>query len=133
MSPVLRNRPDALFAGASRQWIRLLPWGVAFALCVTLLPTTIGLLSADYELNGGLAGVLAVAPTAPVLLAVICPLEARYVVFAADLLGGLALLIAEPRGYAWPFPPWRSSGMSRCASPSACVSLGARLWRSGWR
>lgn len=48
MKPVVQEPPRALFAGASRRWVRLLPWAVAFVLCVALLPTTIQVLGADF-------------------------------------------------------------------------------------
>jgi len=55
MIPVEEERPRAPLAGASCRWVRLLPWAVAFVLCVSLLPTTIVVLTADYGLNGGAA------------------------------------------------------------------------------
>ncbi|MEV4046629.1 sensor histidine kinase, partial [Streptomyces sp. NPDC049744] len=60
MTSVEEQRPRALLAGASRRWVRALPWAVAFVLCVALLPTTIVVLTADYGLNGGVASALAV-------------------------------------------------------------------------
>lgn len=87
--------PRALFAGASRRWVRLLPWGLAFVLSVALLPTTLQVLTAAYGLHGGTASALAVAQSAPLLLAVVRPLHAWYVVFLADVAGALALLTAD--------------------------------------
>jgi hypothetical protein len=95
MTSVEQKPPRALLAGASRRWVRLLPWGVAFVLCVALLPTTIQVLSVDYGLNRGIASVLAVAQAAPLLLAVVRPLRAWYVIFAADVAGALALLTVD--------------------------------------
>ncbi|NGN64748.1 sensor histidine kinase [Streptomyces sp. A7024] len=122
MTSLEKEAPRALLAGASRRWIRLLPWGLAFVLCVALLPTTIQVLSVDYGLNGGLASALAVAQAAPLLLAVVRPLQAWYVIFAADVAGALALLtvdLAAPQ--VWPFPPMEIVGYV-----GLCLALGLR-------
>ncbi|MEU1519172.1 histidine kinase [Streptomyces sp. NPDC005811] len=110
MAPV-EERPRALLAGASRGWVRILPWALAFVLCVALLPTTIVVLTADYGLNAGVAAGLALAQAAPLLLAVVRPLQAWCVVFAADVAGALALLAAgfEER-LLWPLPPMELVG-----------------------
>ncbi|MEV4001822.1 sensor histidine kinase [Actinomadura sp. NPDC049753] len=114
--------PRALFAGASRRSVRLLPWGVAFVLCVALLPTTITVLSVDYGLNGGVAGALAVAQAAPLVLAVVRPLRAWYVIFAADVAGALALLTVDfEERLLWPFPPMEIVGYI-----GLCLALGLR-------
>ncbi|MFC9547440.1 sensor histidine kinase [Streptomyces sp. NPDC056956] len=97
--------PRALLAGASRRWVRVLPWAVAFVLSVALLPTTIVVLTADYGLNGAVAAALAVPQAAPLLLAVVRPLRAWYVVFVADVAGGVALLGPDfAERLPWPFP-----------------------------
>ncbi|ROO87308.1 signal transduction histidine kinase [Actinocorallia herbida] len=120
--PTVKEGPRALFAEASRWWVRLLPWGVAFVLCVTLLPTTVNVLAADYGLNGGVASALAVAQTVPLLLAVVRPLQAWYVIFAADVAGALALLTVEAgAGLVWPFPPMEIIGYI-----GLCLALGLR-------
>ncbi|WP_179235552.1 sensor histidine kinase [Streptomyces sp. CS113] len=122
MTPVEEGRPRALLAGASRRWVRLLPWAVAFVLCVVLLPTTIVVLTADYGLNGGVASALAVAQSAPLLLAVVRPLHAWYVVFAADVAGALALLGVDfEQRLLWPFPPMELVGYV-----ALCLALGLR-------
>lgn len=122
MIPVEAERPRALLAGASRRWVRLLPWAVAFVLCVALLPTTIVVLTADYGLNGGLASALAVAQAAPLLLAVVRPLQAWYVVFVADVAGALALLTVDfQERLLWPFPPMEIVGYV-----GLCLALGLR-------
>ncbi|MFC7885093.1 sensor histidine kinase [Streptomyces sp. NPDC057376] len=122
MTSVEEERPRALLAGASRRWVRLLPWGVAFVLCVALLPTTIQVLTADYGLNGGLASALAVAQSAPLLLAVVRPLRAWYVVFAADVAGALALGTVDfEERLLWPFPP-----MGIVGYVGLCLALGLR-------
>ncbi|MEU9955094.1 sensor histidine kinase [Streptomyces sp. NPDC050982] len=122
MTSVEDEPPRALLAGASRRWVRLLPWGVAFVLSVALLPTTIQVLSADYGLNGGIASALAVAQAAPLLLAVVRPLQAWYVIFAADVAGALALLTVDfKEQLLWPFPPMEIVGYI-----GLCLALGLR-------
>ncbi|MFD8427214.1 sensor histidine kinase [Streptomyces coelicoflavus] len=122
MTSVEEERPRALLAGASRRWVRMLPWAVAFVLCVALLPTTIVVLTADYGLNGGLASALAVAQAAPLLLAVVRPLHAWYVVFVADVAGALALLTVDfEERLLWPFPPMELVGYV-----GLCLALGLR-------
>ncbi|MBQ1088930.1 sensor histidine kinase [Streptomyces sp. B93] len=112
----------ALLAGASRRWVRLLPWGVAFVLCVVLLPTTVQVLGNDYHLNGGVAGALAVGQTAPLLLAVVRPLRAWWVILAADVAGALTLLTTDlERQQVWPFPPMEIVGYL-----GLCLALGLR-------
>ncbi|MET7291035.1 histidine kinase [Streptomyces griseoloalbus] len=122
MTSVEEEPPRALLAGASRRWVRLLPWGVAFVLCVALLPTTIQVLSVDYGLNGGIASALAVAQAAPLLLAVVRPLQAWYVIFVADVAGALALLTVDfEQRLLWPFPPMEIVGYI-----GLCLALGLR-------
>ncbi|MEZ3180285.1 sensor histidine kinase [Streptomyces pimonensis] len=122
MTPAQEKPPRALFAGASRRWVRLLPWGVAFVLCVALLPTTIQVLTADYGLNAGVASALAVAQAAPLLLAVVRPLQAWYVVFVADVAGALVLLTVDlEERLLWPFPPMEIVGYV-----GLCLALGLR-------
>ncbi|WP_203721657.1 sensor histidine kinase [Streptomyces coelicoflavus] len=116
------RRPRALLAGASRRWVRMVPWTVAFVLCVALLPTTIVVLTADYGLDGAVASALAVAQAAPLLLAVVRPLHAWYVVFAADVAGALALLTVDfEERLLWPFPPMEIVGYV-----GLCLALGLR-------
>ncbi|MEU9876164.1 sensor histidine kinase [Streptomyces phaeochromogenes] len=122
MTAVEEEPPRALLAGASRRWVRLLPWAVAFVLSVALLPTTIQVLTADYGLNGGIASALAVAQAAPLLLAVVRPLQAWYVIFAADVAGALALLTVDfKEQLLWPFPPMEIVGYV-----GLCLALGLR-------
>ncbi|WP_431995462.1 sensor histidine kinase [Streptomyces griseoflavus] len=116
------QRPRALLAEASRRWVRLLPWGVAFVLCVALLPTTIVVLTADYGMNGAVASALAVAQAAPLLLAVVRPLRAWFVIFAADVAGALVLLgVNFEERLLWPFPPMEIVGYV-----GLCLALGLR-------
>ncbi|CAL9339772.1 hypothetical protein SUDANB176_00243 [Streptomyces sp. enrichment culture] len=118
----VNERPRALLAGASRRWVRLLPWGLAFVLCVALLPTTIQVLTADYGLNAGVASALAIAQAAPLLLAVVRPLHAWYVIFAADVAGALVLLTVDfEERLLWPFPPMEIVGYV-----GLCLALGLR-------
>ncbi|MGW7279396.1 sensor histidine kinase [Streptomyces sp. NPDC054844] len=122
MTSVEEERPRALLAGASRRWVRLLPWGVAFVLSVALLPTTIQVLSVDYGLHGGIASGLAIAQSAPLLLAVVRPLQAWYVIFVADVAGALALLTVDlGERQVWPFPPMEIVGYI-----GLCLALGLR-------
>ncbi|MBU7596640.1 sensor histidine kinase [Streptomyces sp. P38-E01] len=118
----VKERPRALFAEASRQWVRLLPWGVAFVLSVALLPTTVVVLTADYGLGADVAGVLAVAQVAPLLLAVVRPLWSWCVILAADVAGALVLLVADfPDRLLWPFTPMQIVGYV-----GLCLALGLR-------
>ncbi|MEU0853372.1 sensor histidine kinase [Streptomyces flaveolus] len=118
----VKERPRALLSGASRRWVRLLPGGVAFVLCVALLPTTIVVLTADYGLNGAVASALAVAQAAPLLLAVVRPLRAWFVIFAADVAGAVVLLGVDfEERLLWPFPPMEIVGYV-----GLCLALGLR-------
>ncbi|WP_267717220.1 sensor histidine kinase [Streptomyces sp. CoH17] len=118
----VKEHPRALLAGASRRWVRMLPWAVAFVLCVALLPTTIVVLTADYGLNGALASALAVAQAAPLLLAVVQPLRAWFVIFTADVAGALVLLGVDfEERLLWPFPPMEVVGYV-----GLCLALGLR-------
>ncbi|MGW5775405.1 sensor histidine kinase [Streptomyces sp. NPDC003863] len=95
-----------LLAGAAKRWVRLLPYAVAFAFVGALLPSTIVLLINDYGVNGALAGAVGTAQTLPLLLAVARPLQAWWIVFAADVLGALVLLSGDgTRAEYWPWPP----------------------------
>ncbi|MFE1138777.1 sensor histidine kinase [Streptomyces rochei] len=122
MTSAKEERPRALLADASRPWVRLLPWAVAFVLCVALLPTIIVVLTADYGLNGGVAAGLAVVQAAPLLLAVVRPLQVWCVVFVADVAGALALLTVDfEERLLWPFPPMEIVGYV-----GLCLALGLR-------
>ncbi|MFI8964969.1 histidine kinase [Streptomyces sp. NPDC053493] len=97
---------EALLGRAASRWVRLLPYGVGLVLVATLLPVTITVLVQDYHVNGALAGALGTAQTAPLLLAVTRPLQAWWVIFAADVAGGFALLATGlPDGMPWPWTP----------------------------
>ncbi|MEV4681300.1 sensor histidine kinase [Streptomyces kurssanovii] len=95
-----------LLGGARNRWLRLLPYGVALAFVATLLPVTATVLTQDYKVGGAVAGALATAQTAPLLLAVTRPLQAWWIVLAADVAGALALLGADGTdGRSWPWTP----------------------------
>ncbi|MFJ5707669.1 MULTISPECIES: sensor histidine kinase [unclassified Streptomyces] len=94
------------FAGASSWWMRLLPYGFGVALVASLLPVTVHLLMHDYDVPGALAGALATAQTAPLLLATTRPLHAWWIVFPADIAGALVLMASDgPRAQLWPWTP----------------------------
>jgi signal transduction histidine kinase len=95
-----------LLAEARTRWLRLLPYGVAFAFVASLLPSTIVVLMNDYQVNGGLAGALATAQSAPLLLAVTRPLQAWWIIGIADVVGALVMLAADGLGgRPWPWTP----------------------------
>ncbi|AXG82445.1 sensor histidine kinase [Streptomyces paludis] len=97
---------EPLFARAGKRWQRRAPYAVTLVFVVVLLPVTVTTLTEEYRLGGGWAGVLAIAQTAPLVLAVTRPLQAWWIVFAADVGGGLLLRSAE--GVAerpWPWTP----------------------------
>lgn len=122
MTPAEDDTPRALFAGAANRWTRLLPWAVAFVLSVALLPTTIVVLSNDYGLNVGVASALALTQSAPLLLAVVRPLRAWFVVLTADVAGALLLLTTDfSDQLLWPFPPMEIVGYV-----GLCLALGLR-------
>ncbi|WP_242440734.1 sensor histidine kinase [Streptomyces sp. CB02923] len=95
-----------LFGQVRNRWLRLLPYAVAFTFMVSLLPSTVNVLMNDYGLSGGPAGALATAQTVPLLLAVTRPLQAWWVIFAADVVGGIVLAaVPESADRLWPWPP----------------------------
>ncbi|WP_432071564.1 sensor histidine kinase [Streptomyces wuyuanensis] len=90
----------------SSHTLRWLPHVLGLAAVSALLPVTVNVLTHDYRLGGALAGALATAQTAPLLLAVTRPLQAWWIVFAADVLGAVALLGANgTEGRSWPWTP----------------------------
>ncbi|GAA1170243.1 hypothetical protein GCM10009654_29410 [Streptomyces hebeiensis] len=97
---------EPLFAHAPRRWQRVAPYVVAFGFAVTLLPVTTTVLTQDYRLGGGWSGALATAQAAPLLLAVTRPLSAWWIVFGADVIGGILLWGADGlAGRPWPWTP----------------------------
>lgn len=95
------------FAGSPRPWLRLLPYAVVLALTAVFVPTTIQVLANDYGVPGGLAAALAVGQAAPLLMLAHRPLQAWWIVFAADITGALVLLgtAEQPQGTIWPWTP----------------------------
>ncbi|MEV5592285.1 sensor histidine kinase [Streptomyces sp. NPDC052496] len=95
-----------LFGQVQNRWLRLLPYVVAFTFMVSLLPSSVNVLVNDYGLGGGPAGALATAQTVPLMLAVTRPLQAWWVIFAADIVGAV-FLATVPAGEhrIWPWPP----------------------------
>ncbi|MGA5194660.1 sensor histidine kinase [Streptomyces exfoliatus] len=111
-----------LLSDASSRWVRLLPYVFGLALVASLLPTTVHLLSGDYGVNGALAGAIGTAQTAPLLLAVVRPLQAWWIIFPANLLGAFVLLASDgPRAHLWPWTP--PSVVGYCA---LMIALGLR-------
>ncbi|QGV80809.1 sensor histidine kinase [Streptomyces ficellus] len=95
-----------LLGQAASPWLRPLPYVVAFAFVASLLPVTVAVLVNDYRVNGAIAGALATAQTAPLLLAVTRPLQAWWIIMSADVLGALVLLGADGvAGRSWPWTP----------------------------
>ncbi|MFJ9949859.1 sensor histidine kinase [Kitasatospora sp. NPDC091207] len=107
LAPLARPSTDhtPLLAHAGSRWLRWLPYVLALSALSSLLPSGINVLTHDYGLNTGLAAALAVAQTAPLLLAVSRPLPAWWMIGAADLLTSL-LVLATGRDTSspWPWP-----------------------------
>ncbi|MFV2117321.1 sensor histidine kinase [Streptomyces sp. Act-28] len=101
------TEPGAPLLGqASSRWVRLTPYVLALAFVASLLPVTVAVLVNGYGVNGGIAGPLATAQTAPLLMAVSRPLQAWWIVFAADVLGALVTMNTEvAEGRPWPWTP----------------------------
>ncbi|MDX3849674.1 sensor histidine kinase [Streptomyces sp. AK02-01A] len=97
---------EPLFAHAPRLWQRLVPYTIALAFAVALLPVTTTVLIQDYRLGGGWSGALATAQSVPLLLAVTRPLRAWWIIFAADVIGAVLLQGADGvAGRPWPWTP----------------------------
>lgn len=98
--------PGPLLAHRPKRWQRLLPYAVVLALVAVFVPVTISVLTQQYGLNGGVAGALAVAQAAPLLMLAHRPLQAWWIIFPADILGAFVLL-GQPVGKydIWPWPP----------------------------
>ncbi|MFJ1566016.1 sensor histidine kinase [Streptomyces erythrochromogenes] len=103
-TPAAATQP--LFAQAPKAWQRALPYVVVGIFVVSLLPTTITVLTNDYDLDGGWSGALGVAQTVPLLLAVTRPLPAWLLVLVADTVGAVLLAQADKvAGHPWPWTP----------------------------
>ncbi|WP_229868746.1 sensor histidine kinase [Streptomyces inusitatus] len=95
-----------LLGSSARPWLRRVPYVLAFAAVAALLPVTIQVLNDVYGMTNGVAALLATAQTAPLLLAVTRPLEAWWIVFAAALIGAVALMRAPGTPEeSWPWTP----------------------------
>ncbi|AJC58680.1 sensor histidine kinase [Streptomyces sp. 769] len=101
------NRPGTpLFGNVQRRWVRNLPYAVAFAFAVSLLPSGVNVLHNDYGMAGSLAGALATAQSVPLLLAVTRPLQAWWVMFGANVVCAVVLTgVDGVAGRPWPWPP----------------------------
>lgn len=98
--------PTPLLAGAPKSWQRLLPYVVVLALAAVFIPVTVTVLAGQYHLNGGLAGALAVAQAAPLLMLAHRPLQAWWIIFPAHILGAVVLLGQDGgQDAAWPWTP----------------------------
>ncbi|WP_203185957.1 sensor histidine kinase [Streptomyces pratensis] len=98
--------PTPLFADSPRRWLRLVPYAAVIALTAVFIPVTIDVLTSDYGVPGGQAGALAVGQAAPLLMLAHRPLQAWWIVFAADIVGALLLLgRPEQQGTIWPWTP----------------------------
>ncbi|MFE0171960.1 sensor histidine kinase [Streptomyces sp. NPDC059002] len=86
---------EPLLGRAPKRWVRMLPYVIALCFIVVLIPVTVQVLTHDYGVNGGLAGGLAVAQTAPLLLAVTRPLPAWWIVIVADICGAITTLATD--------------------------------------
>ncbi|MFF4606177.1 sensor histidine kinase [Streptomyces sp. NPDC001339] len=95
-----------LLGSVQSGWLRRLPYLIAFVFTVVLLPVTINLLGNEYGMSGGLAGALGTAQTVPLLLTVTRPLQAWWVIFAADVVCAVVLLGTDGvTGRPWPWTP----------------------------
>ncbi|MFD7715228.1 sensor histidine kinase [Streptomyces sp. NPDC059814] len=98
--------PTPLLADAPKRWQRLMPYAVVLALAAVFVPVTIVVLRDQYGLAGGVAGALAVAQAAPLLMLAHRPLQAWWIIFPADVLGAFVTLGHPVKEYGiWPWPP----------------------------
>lgn len=98
--------PTPLLADAPKQWQRLLPYAAVLALVAVFIPVTITVLADQYGLSGGIAGALAVAQAAPLLMLAHRPLQAWWIIFPAQILGAVVLLGQDGgQSGAWPWTP----------------------------
>lgn len=98
--------PTPLLADAPKRWQRVTPYLVVVALTVLFVPVTIAVLTDQYAMGGGVAGALAVAQAAPLLMLAHRPLQAWWIIFPADILGAVVALTRPPETYdIWPWTP----------------------------
>lgn len=101
----LGERPGAPLLGSARRvWVRRLPYAFAVLLTTVLMPVGVHNLGENYGMSAAPAGLLGVAQTLPLLIAVVRPLAAWWVIFSADVLCAV-LLAASPQTQPWPWPP----------------------------
>ncbi|WP_353942373.1 sensor histidine kinase [Streptomyces sp. HUAS MG91] len=122
-SAVDGDRTEPLLAHAPQRWVRMLPYLIMLGFVAVLIPVTTQVLSNDYGVSGGLAGAIAVAQAAPLLLAVTRPLTAWYIMIVADVLGSIPLL----QGDAHHPSPW--TPMVVVGYLALCVALALRQSR----
>ncbi|MEV6973895.1 sensor histidine kinase [Kitasatospora sp. NPDC093806] len=107
------TRPSAdrtpLLARAARRPVRALPYALAVAAILALLPSAVNVLGHDYGLGTGPAVALAAGQTVPLLLAVTRPLPAWWLIGGTDLLASVLILATTDGGGGstdpWPWPP----------------------------
>lgn len=98
--------PAPLAPDASPRWRRLLPHAACLVLFAIFFPTTIRVLSDQYQVDARTWGFLAVAQTAPLLMLARRPLQAWWIILPADILGAVVLLGYPPASHGiWPWPP----------------------------
>ncbi|MFF5715476.1 sensor histidine kinase [Streptomyces buecherae] len=97
--------PPAPLAPGERRWLRRLPYFLLGVLTAILLPVTGTVLTNGYGLHPAASGVLAITQVTPLLLAVRRPLQAWWVIFPADVVGGFALLTVSDQEQPWPWTP----------------------------
>ncbi|MFI7340214.1 sensor histidine kinase [Streptomyces sp. NPDC050085] len=114
------DRTEPLLAQAPKRWMRLLPYLVALSFVAVLIPVTTQVLSHDYGVDGGLAGAIGVAQSAPLLLAVSRPLAAWCITIVAVVLGTLPLF----QGDAHLPSPW--TPMVVVGYVALCIALALR-------
>ncbi|MFD8566215.1 sensor histidine kinase [Streptomyces sp. NPDC059639] len=122
-SAVEGDRTEPFLARAPQRWVRLLPYVIALGFVAVLIPVTTQVLSNDYGVSGGLAGAIAVAQAAPLLLAVTRPLTAWYIMIVADVLGTIPLF----QGDAHHPSPW--TPMVVVGYLALCIALALRQSR----
>ncbi|GAA3174431.1 MULTISPECIES: sensor histidine kinase [Streptomyces] len=101
----LGDRPGApLLDSARSAWVRRLPYVLAVLLTLVLMPVAVHNLRESYGMDGAWAGLLGVTQTIPLLMAVVRPLPAWWVIFGSDVLCA-ALLSGSAQTQPWPWPP----------------------------
>ncbi|MEE1787854.1 sensor histidine kinase [Streptomyces sp. SP17BM10] len=107
LSPSTDHTP--LLAQSRRPWLRYLPYVLALAAIAALLPSSINVLANDYGIDVGLAAALAVAQTAPLLLAPARPLPAWWMVGLTNLLTSALVLATATK--TTPVFPWPATSL----------------------